>query len=88
MTSNIIHEYFILIQVRQDRSTKHPEVRPNRGLFSWPPDHDSAFHVTETPAPCSNHLAISDFFTYQLHTENSDISLSVLIPSQVYKELH
>ena len=25
-----------------------PQVRPDRGLNSWPPDHDSTFHVTET----------------------------------------
>ena len=29
-----------------------------QGSNSWPPDHDSTFHVTEV---CSNHLAISDF---------------------------
>ena len=27
-----------------------PQVWPDRGLNSWPPDHDSTFHVTETPA--------------------------------------
>ena len=35
-----------------------PQVRPDWGSNSWPPDHDGTFHVTETPA--SNHLAISD----------------------------
>ena len=24
-----------------------PQVRPNRGSYSWPADHDSTFHVTE-----------------------------------------
>ena len=28
---------------------KAPQVRPNRGSNSWPLDHDSTFHVTETP---------------------------------------
>ena len=26
-----------------------PQVQPGRGLNSWPPNHDSTFHVTETP---------------------------------------
>ena len=26
------------------------QVRPDRGSNSWPPDHDSTVHVTETPA--------------------------------------
>ena len=27
-----------------------PRDRPDRGSNSWPPDHDSTFHVTDTPA--------------------------------------
>ena len=27
-----------------------PQVRPDQGSNSWPSDHDSTFHVTETPA--------------------------------------
>ena len=27
-----------------------PQVRPDRGSNSWPPDHDSTFQVTEMPA--------------------------------------
>ena len=27
-----------------------PQVRPEQCSNSWPPDHDSIFHVTETPA--------------------------------------
>ena len=27
-----------------------PQVRPDRGSNSSPPDHDSTFHVTKTPA--------------------------------------
>ena len=40
-----------------DRSTTHPkqkyyapQVRPDRGSNSRPPDHDSTLHVTETPS--------------------------------------
>ena len=28
-----------------------PQVQPNRDSNSWPPGHDTAFHVTETTAP-------------------------------------
>ena len=27
-----------------------PQVQPDQGSNSWPPDHDSTFHVTEMPA--------------------------------------
>ena len=27
-----------------------PQVQPGWALNSWPKDHDSTFHVTETPA--------------------------------------
>ena len=32
-----------------------PQVQPRRGLNSWPPDHDSTFNVTETPAITTRH---------------------------------
>ena len=37
-----------------------PQVRPTRGSNSWPPDHDSTFHVWDAWDDCSNHLAIID----------------------------
>ena len=42
----------ILAQVRLTLRQNYcaPQVQPHRGLNSWPPDHDSTFHVTETPA--------------------------------------
>ena len=39
-----------LAQVRLRQKYYAPQVRPDWGSNSWPPDHDSAFHVTETPA--------------------------------------
>ena len=27
-----------------------PQVQPDRGSNSWPPDHDSTVHANETPA--------------------------------------
>ena len=37
---------------KYDLGQKHqaPQVQPDWGSNSWPPDHDSTFHVTETPA--------------------------------------
>ena len=39
--------FFDQEQLRQRYNT--PKVRLDRGSNSWPPDHDSTFHVTETP---------------------------------------
>ena len=36
-----------------------PQVRPDRGSNSWPPDHDSTVHVTETPALTTRPSVIS-----------------------------
>ena len=36
-----------------------PQVRPDRGSNSRPPDHDSIFHVTETPAQTSRQSVTS-----------------------------
>ena len=40
----------VLVQVRLGTEILHPRVRPDQGSNSWLPDHDSSFHVTETPA--------------------------------------
>ena len=42
----------IIFWFKYDLGQKHqaPQVRPDRGSNSWPPDHDSTLHVTETPA--------------------------------------
>ena len=39
--------YICLVQVRL-RTKKYyaPQVRPDRGLISWPPDHNSTFHMS------------------------------------------
>ena len=44
---NIFYFWF-----KYDLGQKHyaPQGRPDRGSNPWPPDHDSTFHVTETPA--------------------------------------
>ena len=46
-----------LVQVQYDLGQKYkaPQVRPDRGSNSQPPDHDSTLHVTETPALTTNH---------------------------------
>ena len=44
-------EWYILM-IKYDLGQKYyaPQDRPDQGSNSWPPDHDSTFHVTETPA--------------------------------------
>ena len=37
----------VQVQLRTEVLT---QVWPDQGLNSWPPDHDSTFHVTEAPA--------------------------------------
>ena len=45
---------FIVLYIwfRYDLGQKYyaPQVWPDQGSNSWPPDHDSTFHVTEMPA--------------------------------------
>ena len=40
-----------------------PQVRPNQDSNSWPPDHDSTFHVTETPA-LTTWPSVTPLYTY------------------------
>ena len=50
MQQTITHLFF---WSKHDSGHKYyaPQVRPDRGSKSWPPDHDSTFHVTKPPAP-------------------------------------
>ena len=41
---------YILDRIQLRAENYALQVRPNWGSNSWPPDHDSTFHVTETPA--------------------------------------
>ena len=41
-----------------------PQVRPDRGSNSWPPDHDSTFHVTEMPALTTRPSVTSSIYVY------------------------
>ena len=46
----IIYQLFLAqVQLRTEVSLPPTQVRPDRGLNSWPPDHDSTSHVTEMP---------------------------------------
>ena len=38
------------VQVHLGQKYYAPQVQPKRALNSWPPDHESTFHVTEMPA--------------------------------------
>ena len=48
----LFYYYYFKKKFKYDLGQKYqaPQVRPDRGSNSWPPDHDSTFHVTETPA--------------------------------------
>ena len=54
LPDNMPPRFWICVYVwfKYDLGQKYhaPQVQPSRGLNSWPPDHDSIFHVTETPA--------------------------------------
>ena len=41
---------FVWLKYDLGQKYQAPQVRPNRGSDSRPPDHDSTFYVTETPA--------------------------------------
>ena len=57
-----IVKVFILFKHDLGQKYQATQVQPKQGSNSWPPDHDSTFHVTETPAlatsPSVTHLAI------------------------------
>ena len=44
-----------------------PQVQPGWGLNSWPPDHDSTFHVTETPAMTTRPSVTVPLLSWKLH---------------------
>ena len=43
---------FLYVWFKYDLGQKYqaPQVQPGGDLNSWPPDHDSTFHVSEMPA--------------------------------------
>ena len=44
------HKLYVQFKYHLGRKYYAPQVHPEWGLNSWPPDHDRAFHVTEKPA--------------------------------------
>ena len=55
------HAHIIYFWFKYNLGQKYqaPQVRPDRGSNLWPPDHDSTFHVTETPALTTQPLVTS-----------------------------
>ena len=47
---NLITLYYFCFTYDLGQKYYAPQVRPDQGSNSWTPDHDSTFHVTETPA--------------------------------------
>ena len=55
-----------------------PQVRPDQSSNSWPPDHDSASHVTETPAPTTRPSVNSPSQRMIRHDFDGQILISML----------
>ena len=52
LSDRLMHWQLIFLdQVRLRQKYHAPQILPDQGSNSWPQDHDSTFHVTETPAP-------------------------------------
>ena len=53
----------VLVHVQSKTEVLYaPQIQHDQGLNSWPPDHDSTFHVSRNA--CSNHSAICDFLMH------------------------
>ena len=65
-----------------------PQVWPNQGSNSWPPDHDSTFHVTETPAvttqPSVNVNVNANVSVYSLKSPLSSADFTIYAPDILY----
>ena len=45
-----VYEFYFWFKYDLGQKYYAPQVRPEWGSNSWPPDHDSTFHATATPA--------------------------------------
>ena len=68
----------VLVQVWGRTEVIHTPSSTDRGSNSWPPDHDSAFHVTETPA-----LTTRPSVTSWTHTTIDKSAATVLVSDNV-----
>ena len=80
--SNMIwfSENTIYIWFKYDLGQKYyaPQVQPHQGSNSWPPDHDSTLHVTETPTQ-TTWPSVTLFMRLQAdHLMNDHLTFSIL----------
>ena len=66
-TNLLTRKNIFVDQVRLRQKYYAPQSRPDWGSNSWPPDHDSTFHVTGTPV-------LTTWPSVTLHGENIMIS--------------
>ena len=61
-----MHKASIYIWFKYDLGQKYytPQVWPNQDSNSWPPDHDSTFHVTDTLGLTTRSSVTSIIYTY------------------------
>ena len=70
----VTHVYIILAKVRLGIEVLYaPQVRSDRSLNLWPPDHDSTFHVTETPALTTRPSVISSYLNVIAHGKKVNV---------------
>ena len=78
-----VSKFLCLVQVRLRAEVPRtpssaPQVHPGRGLNSWPPDHDSTFHATETPA-ITTRPSVTSTQTILGYGHSSDVIKSLAI---------
>ena len=69
---NTLHNFWVWFKYNLGEKYPAPQVQPHWGLNSWPPDHDSTFHVTETPAITTRPSATSRYTIPHLDQRNID----------------
>ena len=68
-----------------------PQVQPDRCSNSWPPDHDSTLHVTETPALTTwpSVTLLGKSYHCDKHVHDLDLSGDILLHNwMTFKQYH
>ena len=82
--SNHLVISYLYVWFKYDLGQKYhaPKVQPGWGLNSWPPDHDSTFHVAEMPA-ITTRPSVTSHKLYRLLTLVWIWKSSFLVPDRV-----
>ena len=73
--------YFLFMYHFAGQKYNAPQVQPGWGSNSWPPDHDSTFHVTEMPALTTRSSVTSDHDSTFHVTETPTLTTRPLVTS-------